>query len=339
MAKVFEFFNRAPHGKNIVGVQTSLSPTDYFSENSFYSALHLYLEKCAALNWLSPNTVVVFPEYIGSWLISAHSKAAMECSSIASAMVALALASPLKTLSSSFQNKHEDKIISSLFIAQAEKIASIYNDVFSKLSKNFQVTIVAGSVLLPSPRVEKGRIVAGQGQLVNASFLFRPNGLVDDSVVFKRSLIHQEASFTASKNCPLVYETPIGKLAVLICADSWYEDNYLSLEKFSPDVVVVPALVHGKNAMSQPWPGLNGFQPDEPIDKNDVKNISEQDAWLKYSLPGKLKLCGAKAGMTVIGRDVLWDLETDGGTLVVRGDEAFVAGGDGGASLTCQWLA
>jgi hypothetical protein len=71
---------------------------------------------------------------------------------------------------------------------------------------------------------------------------------------------------------------------------------------------------------------------------SDIGSITQEDAWVKYTLPGRLPGSGIPAGMTVFLRGKLWDLGTDGGTILVRGQKTNVLPNVDGASITNYWL-
>jgi hypothetical protein len=95
--------------------------------------------------------------------------------------------------------------------------------VFSTLARRFGVTVVAGSLVLPAPRVEEGRVVVEDGPLAHASFVFRPDGSLHDRSVKKCLLGHDERGFMQAGlivDLPS-FEPPAGRLGVLIGRDSF----------------------------------------------------------------------------------------------------------------------
>lgn len=77
--------------------------------------------------------------------------------------------------------------------------------------------------------------------------------------------------------------------------------------------------------------------PDD-VDPKDVGRLTEGQAWLKYSLPGRLRSSGANWGLTVFLRGALWDLGSDGHTIVVDGPAVTEAKHVSGAALVNCWL-
>ena len=86
-----EFGADSAHG-NIVSIQPFMQTEDYASEKTFHDALQPYLESAAEKGWLHKNTVVSFPEYLGTWLVVAgEKKSVFEAKTVKTAMDIMAL--------------------------------------------------------------------------------------------------------------------------------------------------------------------------------------------------------------------------------------------------------
>ena len=85
-----------------------------------------------------------------------------------------------------------------------------------------------------------------------------------------------------------------------------------------------------------------GSGDDDDIQLFDVSlkpgALSEGEAWERLALAGRLKASGAHAGITVFLRGHLWDLGSDGRSLVVDGDGHTLAPDGPGARLINLWL-
>ncbi|MGD9800171.1 MAG: hypothetical protein AB7V02_06175, partial [Parvularculaceae bacterium] len=106
-------------------------------------------------------------------------------------------------------------------------------------------------------------------------------------------------------------------------ADAWHPEHYDELRAQNIDILATPAFLDEDDAWDKEWRGYVTPVPD------DVKNVNpagltEGDAWLSYSLPGRITLSGAKAGGAAFLHGRLWDLGSDGRTLGVSNDEMFV---------------
>ena len=126
-------------------------------------------------------------------------------------------------------------------------------------------------------------------------------------------------------------------MGVLICADSWYNTAYDNLNSQKADFVVVPSYTAGDGSMAKLWAGYSGATT--PVEaKADIGRITEQEAWLKYAMSTRIKTqTNIKKGINVFLRGNLWDLGTDGSTVVVQ-DSAVVTKNINSGALVNLWL-
>lgn len=309
--------------KNIVGIQPYMVPTDYLSEERFYTKLDGYFLEARRQGYFRSNTVVVLPEYLGTWLVIAGEKTSVaEANTIAGAMTTIVLSNPLRTLWSVFRHQGEsDWIAAALFRMKAPSMAAIYTRVFTRLAKTYGVTINAGSIVLPGPHVTDGLIHVDPSQpLFNTTFLVHPFGVVDGQYVKKSFPIDSEIPFVAAspiEELP-VYELPIGKTCLVVCADSWYPETYRRIQELGADVILVNSYLAGNQAMMAPWQGYNGRPMPSDVDSAHVGTLTEQQAWMAHALPGRIGSSGARIGVNVFLRGQLWDLGTDGQPFFVK---------------------
>ena len=57
---------------NLLGIEPYMVPQDYASKDSFFNKLNSYLLAAQREKWLNEKTIIVFPEYVGSWLVLAE---------------------------------------------------------------------------------------------------------------------------------------------------------------------------------------------------------------------------------------------------------------------------
>jgi hypothetical protein len=329
---------------NLLGVQPYMVPADYASAERFRAKLESYLAVAEAKGFLNARTVAVFPEYVGTWLVALDEKAGVyEAPDIRAALRLVALTRPLAFARSFLTTAERDRTKAGLFRMKAAAMAAAYQDAFSRLARGRRITIVAGSIVLPEPRVEQGRLVAGEGPLRNVSAVFGPDGRIDDRLVRKAFLIEAEKPFLAA--CPVgdlpVFETPAGRLGVLICDDSWYPEAYRVLREKRVDLLAVPSYAAADDCWGRPWAGYDGAPAPPDVDPADVSRLTEGQAWTRYALSGRLASSGARAGVNVFLRGALWDLGDDGRSLaVVATDAAHPTEGSrrDGAALVAEWL-
>ncbi len=303
--------------KNIAGIQPYMLTRDYQDERHFYEKMKGYFEQSGQAGYFRDNTLVLLPEYLGTWLVIEGEKSSVaESATIQDAMTLMVASNLLKFARYFFVHQNEeDRFAAALFRMKSERMAEIYGETFKRLANEFNVTINAGSIVLPGPDVSDNRIrVDASLPLYNTSFIFTPDGGIDLQSVRKSFPIHSELPFVKAapiKDLP-VFDLPIGKTAVLVCADSWYPESYVQIRESGAAVVLVTSYCSGNNTMTQPWKGYDGGAMPDDIDATDVSRITEREAWVKYALPGRIGATPALVGANVFLRGELWDLGTDG---------------------------
>jgi predicted amidohydrolase len=314
---------------NLLGVQPYLSAEDYATGEAFYSKIEVYLQAARQQGWLGANTVVVYPETIGTWLVAAGEGVAIfRAQTMNAAMRPLILRHALPFARELLSAREKNRTVAGLFRMKAARSAELYQAAFSRLARQYEVTVVAGSIYLPSPQVKDGRLLGRRGPLYNTSAVFRPDGLAYEALARKCFPTAYELTFASA--APLaglpVFETPAGRLGVLVCADSWYPQAYERLRAAGAELVAVPSLAVDPGIWNKPWGGYNppNYPPD--VDRADAGRLTEGQAWLKYALAGRLASSGARCGVNVFLHGELWDLGTDNGNSVaVRGVEVVEA--------------
>ncbi|MGE0183799.1 MAG: nitrilase-related carbon-nitrogen hydrolase [Parvularculaceae bacterium] len=319
-----EFGDRASQSAMLL-IEPSMEPWNYKNAEALYDALVPYFERARDAGWIDDRTIIVLPEHIGTWLVAAESPGlAYRAQSLGLASLALVAKDPI-TFFIAYGRSHEiDRSAAAIFRAHGPAMANAYSDVFSRLARDYAATIVAGSIILENPKIENGVILTAHGELNNISAVFAPTGKLTPPLTFKRQLIPSERAFAVGGDDPMpAYDTPAGRLGVLICADAWHPELYDELRAQNIDILATPAFLDEDDAWDKEWRGYVTPVPD------DVKNVNpagltEGDAWLSYSLPGRITLSGAKAGGAAFLHGRLWDLGSDGRTLGVSNDEMFV---------------
>jgi len=326
---------------NLLGVQPFLTAADYASAETFRAALEPYLNTAREAGCLGPRTVAVFPEYIGTFLAAVgHGAPVRSAPTLAAAMRRVALNVGLAYAGQLLRSRERDRSTAALFRSQADRMVMAYQAAFSGLARDYAVTVVAGSIILPSPRIEAGRVRAGDGPLYNATVVFGPDGLAHPALVRKAYPTGDEQPhLTAAPAADLpAFDTPAGRLGVLVCADAWYPPAYAQLKSRGVELLAVPAFVSKPGAWDKLWGGYDGHPAPADVDWADVGALSEGQAWRKYALAGRLPESGARAGLVTYLRGQFWDLTADGGvSLAVAGDQVVEASGAGGALLNL-WL-
>jgi hypothetical protein len=180
----------------------------------------------------------------------------------------------------------------------------------------------------------------GRGALYNTAVVYDSDGLAYPEVVRKIFPIDSERPFVtpAPQLDVPIFKTPLGQLAVLVCADSWYPAVYDVLQAMHAEVVAVPSFLVGDQIWDAPWPGYNGSTPPPDVDQADYGRLTEGEAWLKYAMASRLAQTEAKIGLNIFLRGKLWDLGADGYPIIVRHGMVEAIDRCQGASLTNIWL-
>jgi len=324
----------------LIAIEPSLTPADYRSAAALEAALARYLDMAQDAGALDGAAVAVFPEHAGTWLVAADAQAAIyRAGSIDGAMAGLALTRPVHTLAALARSSEDDRIAAALFRSRGAAMARNYQEIFSGLARRYAVTLVAGSIVLPDPRVEDGVItVNAAGPLHNVSAVFAPDGSVHEALARKVYPIPSEAGFTAGAPASPqpVFDTPAGALGVLICADSWHPDVYEGLTR-RPDLIAVPAYLQPSGVWDAPWGGYVTPWP-EDAPRADAGALTEGDAWIAHSLPRRLTAAGAEAGITAFLRGSLWDLGGDGQALATTRDGLRLGPRTDEGAVVVLWL-
>ena len=256
-------------------------------------------------------------------------------------MQALVLAHPLAFARGMLAAREKGRVEASLFRMKARGMAHSYTAVFSRLAKTYGVTVVAGSILLQEAQVAGLGVEPGANDatLQNVTAVFRPDGSPHDKLARKCYPILAEQPFVqpAALDGLPVFDTPAGRLGVLVCADAWYPAPYDRLRRNGVQLLAVPSFIDHAGAWDSPWGGYNGSLAPQDVDPGDIQRLSEGQAWRKYALAGRLSSSGAQAGINVFLQASLWDMTSDGLSLAKKGDETTAVSTRRGALLN-QWL-
>jgi predicted amidohydrolase len=339
---LYQFGKPQKYG-NLLGIAPYMVSQDYASRESFFNKLDFYLHIAECEHWLNEKTIVLFPEHIGTWLAFANeNKRILDASTLEAAERIMVLRHPWKVSTYFLKSTEKGRVEAAFFRMQARQMLIIYQDVFSQLARNYAITVIAGSTILPEHHVMDEALIATDGPLRNVSILYQPDGTPYPNLVYKVFPTARELDFiapAAATDIP-TFETPAGRLGVLICADAWYPEAYASLKEQGVEVLAVPSFdVLGMEYWRQLWAGYDGWQPPADVDTNDIKKITEGQAWEKYSLAGRFQRSGAKYGMNIFLRGKLWDQDLGGKpTTIIRQNEVFVEELTQKAAMFNLWL-
>ncbi|MCS6894605.1 MAG: carbon-nitrogen hydrolase family protein [Bacteroidia bacterium] len=306
--------------RTIVGFQPYLEPADYACVERFEHKLSAYLDSARAVGCLPESAIVAFPEYIGTWLVLLGEPAGcFRAQTLNSALTWAVLRQPYRFWTFYQKATKEgwgDPAAVAAFRSKAPQMAEAFHQVFSRLARSYRVFIVAGSIVLPGARIINDTLhIDPAAPLENVSLFYYPDGHADPKIVKKAFPIAQELGFTRPgkvEDLP-IYETPLGRIGVLICADSWFPASYKSMGKV--DLLIVPSYLMGDSCWTSPWRGYSGWATPDDVSRTQ---ITEGEAWLTYAMGGRLPSHNPNAiGMNIFLKGRFWELGADGRAVFV----------------------
>lgn len=326
---------------NLLGIEPLLYPSDYQNLQRLRLKLAAYLQQAREQGLVNPRTVVVLPEHIGTWLWARGEKNELyQVTQRREAEQWLELSNPLRYGLAMLWATGDDRRADAHLRMKAAQMAADYQALFSGLAKEFGVTLVAGSIVLPAPYVENGVLHAGSGPLFNSSLIFAGDGSVlgqpqrqqfADSEV--RRYIQGGRGQNGREQSLHVVSTPAGRLGVLIGSDSWYPENYQQLAQQSAQLIANPVFLSGKHSWDAPWRG-NRHQDaaaELPLQRGQV---SEQQAWQQLTLAANPSL----TSISVFMRGQFWELGADGQGFANHAGSQLAGTPQHGARLLNVWL-
>lgn len=170
---------------NILGIQPYLTAINYANIPTFKESIRAYLVEAKNNNLLNSKTVVLLPEHIGSFLFAYEEKESVyQKSTLEEAIKAIIFANIFKfgTAYLSAPDRTNKAKYGALAL-KANQSAKIYWEIFGELAKEFNVTIAAGSIILPdATRTSTGTINIKNGSLFITSAIFNIDGKINNEL-------------------------------------------------------------------------------------------------------------------------------------------------------------
>lgn len=323
------------HG-NLLGIEPLLYPSDYQNLERLHRKLSAYLEQARAQGLVNPRTVVVLPEHIGTWLWARGEKKELyQVTQFREAWQWLELSNPVRYGLAMLAATGDDRRSDAHLRMKARQMAADYQQLFGGLAREFGVTLVAGSIVLPAPYVEEGQLHVGKGPLFNSSLVFASDGTPLGQPQLQQYADSEVRRFIEDGQAqPLqVVQTPAGRLGVLVGSDSWYPRNHELLARQSVQLIANPVFLSGKGSWQAPWRGNRHQQAANqlPLSKGEV---SEEAAWRQLILAANPKL----PSISVFLRGQFWELGSDGQGFVNQAGAQLAGNPSQGARLLNLWL-
>lgn len=314
--------------RNIVGIQPYMLPSDYFNPERFKQKLQQYIQLASAEGFVKENTIILFPENIGTWLFMLKEKHALaEKETLKEALGTLIFSNVFDYFLGYIKTGNDsDKSVSAILRMKSKQMAQVYFETFSELSKETKTHIVAGSIILPGPYVSDGKLsVENKKGLNNVSFVFGPDGEIIGSPIFESYPNPEELKFITEPELKSIqtFQLPFSKASVIISDDSWYAAPFKQVDTEGSDLVLVPSHQPGEGSMEKLWKGYSRQPSPEFVNEADTSRLSNKEAYFKYGLPRHLHNTSTKVGLRVFLRGEFWDLGTDGQPLAIVNDSSL----------------
>lgn len=290
---------------NLLGIQPELFAADYQSLARLRLKLAAYLDHAREQGLLSERTVVVLPEHIGTWLLAVGEKEELyRATERRQAMHWLAASNPLDFLGALLSAGSDARLDDAMLRTKAKAMARDYQQLFGDLARDYQITLVAGSIVLPEPRIERGRLEVGRGPLYNVSLVFDRTGKPLGQP--QRHAFEAGTLNTAAADTVQVLETPAGRLGVLLGSDTRHLARAQTPHDETIELLAMPS-------------DLDDQTDDTP-------------------LIAHLQAHGIRAGLKVHLRGRLWERSGQPSALAFDAGRSTHSASDRGAQLVNIWL-
>lgn len=330
---------------NLLGVQAYIHGYEYLDKEQFYRSMESYLLAALDKNLLNRNTLVIYPEHIGTPLfLLGEKKTILQKKSLSEAVHFTLLTNPLAFSRQVLLHSQAKPIpeLHFLLMYKARQMKTVYVQTFATLARMYQVDILAGSILLPDPVLRDDKLSIGKGNIRNVSLLFDSQGRIH-KLFGKKNPSHPEQKLmnVQADTMPDIETTIADKqIAVMISHESLHTNYYKQID--SPtDMVVSPACVWDFHSIH--WQDTDIFQKNLAENKLPIPEV-EKDAqniknWLNFSIPGKLAYTQARYGMQIFMKGKLFDLPFLGYSYTYdRFGKLEVLISDNQPALVNQWL-
>lgn len=295
---------------NIVGIQPEINILDYSSVERFYDKMESYIIEAKRKGFIREKTIVVYPEHIGSPLVLLGEKReiyfAQDSASAFSIIAWSRFPEYARHYLTSFSKQKKGEAV---FKMKSQLMKDAYQNTFKKLSAVYGIYIIAGSIILSNPTVKDNTIITGTSPLVNAGFLFDPNGEIYSYPLYKKNLMNVEVDFgikDISDKSYLIWNN----IGILFSKDSLYASNYDKETFKNIEVLISPSAFYEKEEIDWASPEITS-KPAEEAGKDSA--LVQNELWAKYSVIERVKaLPAGKIALQVFLRGKFYELNFEG---------------------------
>lgn len=205
---------------NLLIVQLEFKPEYFTREDRFRAWLEEPLAIAKEKGWLQNSTIVTFPPEIGNYIFLMDSRKELLDSENIDSAWNWALFFQRISLKNFSHILNGEAV--SFEIAQDSK--ERYERIFGDLAKMYGVSILAGSICLPSPEVKEGKLSIKPGEWQERAYIFDPSGKFLEGSLLRTSTQKSESVPVAGSEKEILPEVwvanlPSGRLGILFTED------------------------------------------------------------------------------------------------------------------------
>lgn len=298
---------------NIISMQVFLRSNDFAKAEWWSERIEELLKAGKTANLYDHKTIIIFPEHIGTGLVFLDEKeSVLDTDSWQLAMDNFVTKHEGELLPFTASSKKSSPQWESSFRLKAQKMVDVYQGTFSRLAKEYKVPILAGTIILPSPKVVNGRLVIDlNGPLYNVSIPFSAEGKVMNPLIKKTLLNTEEGKLLEAGDLTQdrIWVVPGWKVGVFIGQEVFNSALFESLRGKPLDGLVSPSV-------SFPSLDLEKLKPF--IDDPTFENLSETEVWEKHGLAKHIKITRAIESVQVFLHGNFFGVSTKGRTYNIR---------------------
>jgi predicted amidohydrolase len=298
---------------NIVSMQVYLRTEDFAKAEWWTERVEELVKAGKTANIYDRKTIIIFPEHIGTGLVFLDEKESVfENEDWKKAMETLV-------------SKHETEIVPFLESSKkpaakweatlrfkSQRMADVYTQTFSRLAKEYNVPILAGSIILPSPKVVRGALVIDtKGPLYNVSIPFAADGKVMDPIIRKTLITEDEEMLidAGEMSQDRTWVVPGWKVGVFIGQEVFHGALYEKLRGKPLDGIVSPSVS---------FPKLSKEKIKNLINDESIHSMNENEIWEKFGLAKFIKTTRAVESVQVFLHGSFFGEKTSGRTYNMR---------------------
>jgi predicted amidohydrolase len=241
-------------GVHLSAVQPYMTLLDYTSEEAFFAHMHRLLQAADA-GRSSDAAIVVLPEDLATFLaLLGAPERVRELGTLDEAFALLGRAQ-LAPLARTMLARRTFRIPVAFFHLTAPVVYGAWHRTMSRLAREFHITLVGGSALLPENGLgyTSDKFRASGGAVYNLALTFGPDGRVV-AVTRKRNLVPTQEDRLYLSRGPAIPAAPVPvgnhRLGVAICYDAFVTPHTSREPGFEPLVPKLAAL--GADIIAQP---------------------------------------------------------------------------------------